>query len=434
YLGVNFTKQGIYSKFKTLISSLRGRLSLFKSESTTLRSKVAALKSYALPPLMYHFYLDSPTKWQIKKIENLTKWFISAPKTTAYGSSFINTMALDRASFHWDQGGLNLWDIGLRSIAYKVWVFNRFLNTPAHLTHGYLDSWRTQHRNARKRLGGKFTGLFRKFHTPWMEFRSAHLSSHSDKVPLLDSNGGTLSLKDIYAILWKAKYGSIRLTEGQWQLSVFHGLKLPDIFKVISTLRGPSSRNALFRFFSHTLPINHMRADADCTLCGNSCTDQPYNHFFFDCSKVATQEAMRPALDLVKQRSGINVREWNIKALDISTKSSRPNLPFIHLMAIIVNYLWHYIANHLFGNKEALLAKLSLVCITSFKSLLRQEWRSLMSTLTSHILAGRPVNIKNEMAEFTTKWHLSTRNSDIRLPPLPPTINKYLVAEFRGLQ
>ncbi|GAM23224.1 hypothetical protein SAMD00019534_063990 [Acytostelium subglobosum LB1] len=68
----------------------------------------------------------------------------------------------------------------------------------------------------------------------------------------------------------------------------------------------------------------------------------------------------------------------------------------------------------------------SLVCITFFKSLLRQEWRSLMSTLTSHILAGRPVNIKNEMAEFTTKWHLST--------PLPPTINKYLVAEFRGLQ
>ncbi|GAM29097.1 hypothetical protein SAMD00019534_122730 [Acytostelium subglobosum LB1] len=65
-------------------------------------------------------------------------------------------------------------------------------------------------------------------------------------------------------------------------------------------------------------------------------------------------------------------------------------------MAIIVNYLWHYIANHLFGNKEALLAKLSLVCITSFKSLLRQEWRSLMSTLTSHILAGRPVNIKND--------------------------------------
>ncbi|GAM21171.1 hypothetical protein SAMD00019534_043460, partial [Acytostelium subglobosum LB1] len=189
-LGVNFTKQGIYSK----------------SESTTLRSKVAALKSYALPPLMYHFYLDSPTKWQIKKIENLTKWFISAPKTTAYGSSFINTMALDRAGFHWDQSCLNLWDIGLRSIAYKVWVFNRFLNTPAHLTHGYLDSWRTQHRNARKRLGGKFTGLFRKFHTPWMEFRSAHLSSHSDKVPLLDSNGVTLSLKDIYAILWKAKY------------------------------------------------------------------------------------------------------------------------------------------------------------------------------------------------------------------------------------
>ncbi|GAM18506.1 hypothetical protein SAMD00019534_016810 [Acytostelium subglobosum LB1] len=79
------------------------------------------------------------------------------------------------------------------------------------------------------------------------------------------------------------------------------------------------------------------------------------------------------ALDLVKQRSGINVREWNIKALDISTKSRRPNLPFIHLMAIIVNYLWHYIANHLFGNKEALLAKLSLVCITSFKSLLRHD-------------------------------------------------------------
>ncbi|GAM17830.1 hypothetical protein SAMD00019534_010050 [Acytostelium subglobosum LB1] len=105
-------------------------------------------------------------------------------------------------------------------------------------------------------------------------------------------------------------------------------------------------------------------------------------------------------------------------------------------MAIIVNtfYLWHYIANHLFGNKEAQMAKLSLVCITSFKSLLRQRWRSLMSTLTSHILAGRPVNIKNEMAEFTTKWHLSTRNSDTRLPPLPPTINKYLVVEFRGLQ
>ncbi|GAM24843.1 hypothetical protein SAMD00019534_080180 [Acytostelium subglobosum LB1] len=28
-------------------------------------------------------------------------------------------MALDSARFHWDQGGLNLWDIGLISIAYK---------------------------------------------------------------------------------------------------------------------------------------------------------------------------------------------------------------------------------------------------------------------------------------------------------------------------
>ncbi|GAM26262.1 hypothetical protein SAMD00019534_094370, partial [Acytostelium subglobosum LB1] len=132
---------------------------------------------------------------------------------------------------------------------YSSNVFNRFLNTPAHLTHGYLDSWRTQHCNARNLLGGILAEETSELasHTPWMEFRSAHLSSYSDKVPLLDSNGVTLNLKDIYAILWKAKYGSIRLTEGQWQLSVFHGLKLPDIFKVISTLRGPSSRNALFR-------------------------------------------------------------------------------------------------------------------------------------------------------------------------------------------
>ncbi|EFA84456.1 hypothetical protein PPL_02489 [Heterostelium album PN500] len=58
-------------------------------------------------------------------VNRLIAWFFtSAPDAKA---KFTALMSLDRSCFHWNDGGLNLWDLSLRSAAYKIWVFNRFL-------------------------------------------------------------------------------------------------------------------------------------------------------------------------------------------------------------------------------------------------------------------------------------------------------------------
>ncbi|GAM25583.1 hypothetical protein SAMD00019534_087580, partial [Acytostelium subglobosum LB1] len=56
------------------------------------------------------------------------------------------------------------------------------------------------------------------------------------------------------------------------------------------------ARNTLFRFFSHTLPINHIREKAACQLCGLSVTSKPYDHFFVHCCVSTHQNHMAPVL------------------------------------------------------------------------------------------------------------------------------------------
>ncbi|KAN0015464.1 hypothetical protein ACTFIU_008195 [Dictyostelium citrinum] len=54
YLGLNFTKTGLNSKFNTLIQEMKNNLIKWKSQAITMKAKMAILKTYVLSKLTYH--------------------------------------------------------------------------------------------------------------------------------------------------------------------------------------------------------------------------------------------------------------------------------------------------------------------------------------------------------------------------------------------
>ncbi|KAN0027647.1 hypothetical protein ACTFIU_010620 [Dictyostelium citrinum] len=65
YLGLNFTKTGLNSKFNTLIQEMKNNLIKWKSQAITMKAKMAILKTYVLSKLTYHQYMDNLNEEQI---------------------------------------------------------------------------------------------------------------------------------------------------------------------------------------------------------------------------------------------------------------------------------------------------------------------------------------------------------------------------------
>ncbi|EFA85553.1 hypothetical protein PPL_01512 [Heterostelium album PN500] len=119
-----------------------------------------------VPPLYTVVHQHATTRHQ----DRLIAWFFtSVPDAKA---NFTALMSLDRSCFQWNDGGLNLWDLSLRSTAFKIWVFNRFLLLSRSNSFGYFKTWSSMLDCAKKFTNPTSSPSFKLFHSSWMEFRN----------------------------------------------------------------------------------------------------------------------------------------------------------------------------------------------------------------------------------------------------------------------
>ncbi|KAM9943917.1 hypothetical protein ACTFIT_008503 [Dictyostelium discoideum] len=143
YLGLNFTKTGLNSKYNTLIQEMKNNLIKWKSQAITMKAKMTILKTYVLSKLTYHQYMDNLNEEQIEEINNMTRWFLfsSVKNTYTEERKYKTMMKIDRAYADWKEGGIKLWDLELRHIAFKIWYMNRLFHNNYNNNNNTLQEW-----------------------------------------------------------------------------------------------------------------------------------------------------------------------------------------------------------------------------------------------------------------------------------------------------
>ncbi|KAN0029455.1 hypothetical protein ACTA71_007582 [Dictyostelium dimigraforme] len=58
-----------------------------------------------------------------------------------------------------------------------------------------------------------------------------------------------------------------------------------NLFRNVPEIKGPKTRNTMFRFHSRCLPLNYLY-DKQCMMCNDNMSNDPYGHLFFNCIKT----------------------------------------------------------------------------------------------------------------------------------------------------
>ncbi|EAL71983.1 hypothetical protein DDB_G0269266 [Dictyostelium discoideum AX4] len=351
YLGLNFTKVGLNSKITSIINSIKDSLNNWKSQATTIRAKMTIVKTYALSRLSYHQYLDSLNESHITELNNIIKWFLfSAIKNTYTEEHKYRTlMTMDRAYGDWKEGGIKMWDLGIRQVAFKVWNMNRLLHIIKIKACNILQEWYMEQISNSKYIS---IGL-REMVDRWKDFRNNFAPQHNKLKSLPDcikgQNKKPLQLKEIYNMLITHKYKSIRKTDGQKNLISINNINIPSIFQHINHISHQKGRNTLFRFFSRSLPGINYERNVPCKICNNIIRD-PYTHLFIDCMQV--KEIENIIISTFNNLSFFKIRNWDLNSLDIS-KTNKKERIYPNLIGIIIHQLWRIICHKLFNQDES---------------------------------------------------------------------------------
>ncbi|KYQ89520.1 Non-LTR retroelement reverse transcriptase-like protein [Tieghemostelium lacteum] len=263
YLGLNFTGKGLNSKIDQIIEEITVLLSNWKKEGYTLRSKMSILKTYALSKLTYQCYIDSMTKEQIEKVNNVSTWFLfsSMRNTFEPETKYKTLMTMDRAYADWEVGGIKMWDLELRQEAFKIWNMNRLLCIHFDRECNEVQQWYIQ----QVTTGRIVSSILRNQMEAWKDYRTNHaatmpklnkLNEETEDVKWVNGfrnmSNRPIKLRDIYANLVIKKYTSIRLTDGQKNLR--YNINITGILQKISKVIHHKGRNTLFRLPSWHQP------------------------------------------------------------------------------------------------------------------------------------------------------------------------------------
>lgn len=351
YLGLNFTKTGLNSKYNTLIQEMKNNLIKWKSQAITMKAKMTILKTYVLSKLTYHQYMDNLNEEQIEEINNMTRWFLfsSVKNTYTEERKYKTMMKIDRAYADWKEGGIKLWDIELRHIAFKIWYMNRLLHNNYNNNNNTLQEWYMEQLSRKKAHTSTLNDMCRH----WGVFRVKFYQNHPkiNELPdcIRNDNDEPLKLKEIYDLMIKDRHPTPRRTEWQKLWAVRYNTAIPKVFININSISHQKGRNTLFRFFSRSLPgINHER-DTRCKICGHLFRD-PYSHLFTLCQDILDIE--KTIISTVNKLSFIKIHRWSMDTLDIS-KYNRTERIFPNLIGIIAHQLWKIICHKLFNTDES---------------------------------------------------------------------------------
>ncbi|KAM9979532.1 hypothetical protein ACTFIY_008782 [Dictyostelium cf. discoideum] len=217
-------------------------LILWKTSDTTIKTKTNILKAFALSKLTYYSYVESFNEDEIKQINKLVEWFLSAANNrNSSGFQVINIMRTKRAQYPMNEGGWNIWNISQRQAAQKLWMINQFIHASEtkSIVASHHKSW--EHQFMKNRFTSKF---------PKNEPRTPKSIKNNNNQPL--------SLTEWYNEIYKTD-NTIPKTEFQQSLNLrgysYEYLKIKD----------PNTKDTMFRFHARCLPLNYLH-QKDCTL------------------------------------------------------------------------------------------------------------------------------------------------------------------------
>ncbi|EAL70229.1 hypothetical protein DDB_G0274673 [Dictyostelium discoideum AX4] len=300
---------------KTLFKSLV----LWKTSGTTLKTKTTIINTYSLSPITYLSYLEEFTKDEEIQINKLISWFMNSPAnsesptlntnsienntSTIHSRAKIPLMCYDRSLKPLKEGGWGMWNIQLRQVAQKIWIYNRFLQMHKSANNSiYMISWMDQIIN--KSISSPYLIKIKK---EWENY-ATQIGHLKDKVqilqPILTKNqpSQTLNtnnislpptLKEIYSTILNnhqckskdyigKKYSDLLLTSHQQSIQLLWKYTYDQLFVKIQKLKDPKGRDTMQRFHARCLPINHLHNKV-CPICNNEMNNDPYGHLFFNC-------------------------------------------------------------------------------------------------------------------------------------------------------
>ncbi|EAL61249.1 hypothetical protein DDB_G0292540 [Dictyostelium discoideum AX4] len=260
---------------KTLIKSLV----LWKTSGTTLKTKTTIINTYSLSPITYLSYLEEFTKDEEIQINKLISWFMNSPSnsesptlntnsienntSTIHSRAKIPLMCYDISLKPLKEGGWGMWNIQLRQVAQKIWIYNRFLQMHKSANNSiYMISWMDQIIN--KSISSPYLIKIKK---EWENY-ATQIGHLKDKVqtlqPILTKNqtSQTLTtnnislpptLKEIYSTILNnhqckskdyvgKKYSDLLLTSHQQSIQLLWKYTYDQLFVKIQKLKDPKGR------------------------------------------------------------------------------------------------------------------------------------------------------------------------------------------------
>ncbi|EAL73758.1 hypothetical protein DDB_G0268610 [Dictyostelium discoideum AX4] len=253
------------------------------------------------------------------QINKLISWFMNSPAnsesptlntnsfenntSTIHSRAKIPLICYDRSLKPLKEGGWGMWNIQLRQVAQKIWIYNRFLQMHKSANNSiYMISWMDQIIN--KSISSPYLIKIKK---EWENY-ATQIGHLKDKVqtlqPILIKNqtSQTLTtnnislpptLKEIYSTILNnhqckskdyigKKYSDLLLTSHQQSIQLLWKYTYDQLFVKIQKLKDPKGRDTMQRFHARCLPINHLHNKV-CPICNNEMNNDPYGHLFFNC-------------------------------------------------------------------------------------------------------------------------------------------------------
>ncbi|EAL72950.1 hypothetical protein DDB_G0268722 [Dictyostelium discoideum AX4] len=144
----------------------------------------------------------------------MTRWFLfsSVKNTYTEERKYKTMMKIDRAYADWKEGGIKLWDIELRHIAFKIWYMNRLLHNNYNNNNNTLQEWYMEQLSRKKAHTSTLNDMCRH----WGVFRVKFYQNHPkiNELPdcIRNDNDEPLKLKEIYELMIKDRHPTPRRT------------------------------------------------------------------------------------------------------------------------------------------------------------------------------------------------------------------------------
>ncbi|KAM9954691.1 hypothetical protein ACTFIW_003291 [Dictyostelium discoideum] len=271
YLGFDFNNKGIKSKINTISDNIRAKLITWNSTSSTYMGRLIMAKTYALSQLTLHTYINTTS--QHNGIENEIVKFVFNTKSK-------NSLSLQRRQNNYINGGLNLWNLKIRELAQKAWIFERYLhqrvnNTPS----SYIKLWEEELKNNNNNNNNTTTNqiqLHWQCKQAWTQLKTPqNKQTHYEHLPKLKK-----TYEDMMTIKSPEHNKFIPTPSQKEIMTKINSKHLP--FKEIKKIINMKGRDLLWRYTLKALPKIY---NAPCKQCGE---DETSEHIFFNYIKPAT--------------------------------------------------------------------------------------------------------------------------------------------------